>query len=183
MRTRYSTCVGLPVLEDGTEEVLGTLSGILIHPDMGRIEGFFVRIAGFLKNEEEFVSSQDIVHWGMRIRVSHADALGPLEERVRLHTLYEEDRPVLGQKIVAEGGAILGRCQDIQFETVTFRLEWLFPKKFWRWGLSVPVTAVIEVKPEAIIVRDTLLGEDTVPAQSVLEKLAEAPVQRPLDPA
>ena len=162
---RFTASVGLPVLEQETAEVLGRVSGMLLHPDTGRVEGFFIRTEGFFSSTDLFLSSLDIVHWGMRIIVRSRDALAPAEERVRLQPLLEGKRTILGQRIVTESGRTIGRCADVQFSTRDYVLQWLFPRRFWRWGLPIPASQIIEVRTDAIVVRE--------PSASVPEKEAE----------
>jgi sporulation protein YlmC with PRC-barrel domain len=142
--------VGMPVVDDGSDEAIATVSGVFLHPDLGTLEGLFVQG----QNGEEFLSVQDIIHWGRAVVVRDGDVLGPLEERVRLSALWAEGRTVLGQRIATESGDIVGRCADVQFETDTFRLEWLFPRRWFRWKRPIPAGAIIEVRPEAVCVRD-----------------------------
>ena len=104
-------------------------------------------------------SAEDIARWGMRVTVRSRDALLPVEERIRLRSLLEERRPVLGQSIVTDTGRTLGRCGDVQFETEFFTVERLWPRRFFRWGTPLPITQVIEVRKDAIVVRDTVLAE------------------------
>lgn len=150
MHVRYSMCAGMPVMDDRSDDVVATVSGVFIHPDLGKLEGVFVRGAA----GEEFLSVQDIVHWGKAIVVRDPDALAPLDERVRLSQLWQEGRTILGQRIVTESGRIMGRCVDVQFETDTFRLEWIFPRQWLRWKRPMPASAIVEVRPEAVCVRD-----------------------------
>jgi uncharacterized protein YrrD len=178
MHVRLSTCIGLPVISDSTEEPFGTIVSLLVHPDLGTVEGFFVRTAGFLTSETLFLSTLDIIHWGTHVRISDGDALSPLEERVRLQAFLEEGRTILGQKLLTESGAYLGVCKDVQFNTKTFVLEWLFPRKLFRWGIALPVSAIVEVKREAVILREQALGTDIRekrPVLQTLEELTKAP--------
>lgn len=156
MHVRYSMSRGMPLVDDSSDEMLGALSGVFVHPDLGKIEGVFVRAA----HGEEFLAVEDIAHWGKSIVVRDHSAIAPLEDRVRLTALWNEGRPVLGQRIVTEAGKILGTCADLQFETDTFRLEWLFPRRWFRWKRPIPASAIIEVRPDAVCVRD---GAATVP--------------------
>lgn len=149
MRVRYTRSIGLPVLDEETGDLLGELGGILINPDTGVIEGFFV---GPL-----FLAGVDIIHWGLRVVVRSADVLGPLDERIRLQAIASGNRSVLGQAMVTESGKRLGTCRDVQFNTVDFRLEWLFPRRFWRWGVGVPASQIVEVRDDAIVLRDSTL--------------------------
>jgi uncharacterized protein YrrD len=171
MHVRFSTVIGLPVVEESGEEELASVSGILIHPDMGKVEGFFVRAPGFFQSKEHFVSVMDIIHWGNRVRVRGPEALSSLEDLVRLQALSQEGRTVLGQKIITEDGTPLGICKDVQFDTVSFYMEWLFPKRMMTWGRAIPVTSIVEVKPDAIVVRDAVTIPEPIDTASVLSTL------------
>lgn len=148
-------CRSTPVVSDTYGELLGAVDTIFLNPDTGRVEGFFVLTGGFLQPQRLFLSSSDIRRWGTAVEVKDGDALGPLEDHVRLEKLSHDGRRVLGQPMRTEGGQFLGRCADVQFDTESFQLQWLFPKR-WRirWGLPVPVHAVLEVNAQAIVVRE-----------------------------
>ncbi len=185
MRVRLSTVIGLPIV-DGSEEELGILSGVLLHPDNIVMEGIFVSINEFFSSRTLFVPAQDIQHWGTRIRIRDADSLSPLDELVRLQQLHEEGRPVLGQRMITEGGAYIGRCGDIQFDTRFFRVEWLFPRKWLLWKRPISVQAVVQVRPDAIVIRDlqALAKEPSAPeAVPVIEVLGSTPASRVVDNA
>ncbi len=154
MQVRLTTALGLSVREEETGDELGTLTGILIHPDTGRIEGFYVAVPGFLHADQLFLSVPDIRFWGLYVRILDRDRLTEPEERIRLQPLLEDPRTVLGQPIRTEGGRPLGRCADVQFETQFFQVEWLFPRRWWRWRTPLPINEVLEVRPDAIIVRE-----------------------------
>ncbi len=146
-------------------EELGRIAHILIHPDTGKVEGFFVKVKRwYVRSEMLFLAAEDIQRWGMRVTVRNHEALSPLDERIRLQALLEERRPVLSQRIVTERGQKLGRCADVQFETEFFMLEWLWPKKFGRWQRPLPLALVVEIRKDSIIVRD--------PTASAPEKVA-----------
>lgn len=152
MHVRFNTCIGTPVLEEGGDATLGMISGILIHPDTGKIEGFLVRVLG----TDLFCGSSDIVRWGTRVYLRDASVLAPPEDRIRLQSLLQDPRTVLGQKIRTESGTLLGRCSDVQFNTDVMHIEWIFPRKFFRWGVALPVSEILEVTPHAIIVGDPM---------------------------
>ncbi len=159
MRARYTRSLGLPVLDEETGDVLGVLSGMVLQPDTGVVEGFFVRMHGWSANEQ-FLIAHDILHWGTRITIRHRNVLSSVDDLVRVQTLLTENRPVLGQTIVTENGRALGRCVDVQFSTESFRLEWLFPRRWFRWGVAIPASQILEVKPEAIVVKDLAIPDE-----------------------
>lgn len=160
----------MPVMDDRSDDVLGTVTGVFVHPDIGKIEGFFVRThAG-----DEFLAANDIAHWGRAIVVRDVDTIARLDERVRLSALWNEGRTVLGQRIVTEAGVIVGMCADVQFETDTFRLEWLFPRKWLRWKRPIPAGSIIEVRPDAVCVRDAEVPVKTTAAAETAAAALEA---------
>lgn len=170
MHLRLSPCIGMPVVEEGTDEFLGSMSGVLIDPDTGKIEGIFVEVRGFLNRTELFCSAMDILRWGIRITVRSAEAVCPPEEFVRLDALFRDPRTFIRQQIRTESGRVIGRCADIQFDTDSMHTEWIFPKKWFRFGIALPVSDILEVKPEAIIVRGIVPVEE----EKVVEVSGEA---------
>jgi uncharacterized protein YrrD len=177
MRLRLSTAIGLPVVDE-SEQILGTIADICIHPDTLCIEGFFVHIQGFFSSEMMFLPCTGVEHWGSRIRVRHAHVLSPVEDVVRISRIAEEDRPVFRQMIISDTGKRLGCCSDIQFDTRSFRLEWLFPRRWLRWGIPIPIRAIVEIKREAIVIqtKERLPLQDQVSEDiSVIEAVISTP--------
>lgn len=144
----------MPIRAEDTEETVGTLSGILLHPDRGTVEGFFVHTPGFFSSSSSFLSAYDVAHFGRFILVRDHDRIAAPADFLRAQPLLRDPRTVLGQRIQSESGFGLGRCRDVQFETSSMRLEWLFPRKWWRWRDPISARDIVEVRPDAIIVRD-----------------------------
>ena len=149
---------------------IGFLEDIFLNPETGTVEGFFVRIPGFFHTERLFLACVDIAHWGVRVRVRSSDVLFPMEDHVRLQALFHEGRRMIHQRMLTESGRVLGHCEDVQFDTKLFRLEWLFPKKWFRWGTPIPASSILRVTKEAVIVRDPTLPVPTVTAAEVVLK-------------
>lgn len=165
----------MPVIDDLNDEVQGVLSGILIEPDSGNIEGFFVHVPGFLSRQELYCSAMDIVRWGTRVVVRDPEAVSTADDRIRLQPLLQDPRTVIGQKMRTESGKLVGVCRDVQFDTEAMHVEWLFPKRWWKWGIALPLSEVVEIKPAAIILRDPKKMEN-IPVESVpttLPKISE----------
>lgn len=173
MRARYTRSIGLPVLDEDAGEIVGTISGILLHPDTGTVEGFFIRGPGLFPRNDLFLFSNDILHWGLRVTIRSAEVLSPMEDLIRLQSLLAGERPVLGQRMVTEGGRALGRCADVQFSTKDFRLEWLFPRRFWRNSIPVPASQIIEVRSDGIILREGTVPESKEESVSLIPQLPE----------
>ena len=169
MQVRFTTAQGLPVVDDEMTEQFGSISGILIHPDTARVEGFFVHIPGFLRSFELFLSSMDILRWGLRVVVRDAQVLAPVEELIRLAPLLEEGRVLLGRPIVTKSGKKLGVCRDVQFDTQFFMMEWIWPRRWLRWRTPLPASQILEVTREAIIVKDEeATRKEEVPVEAII---------------
>lgn len=157
MHLRFSTCRGMRVVDSRTGEGIGIVSSPLINPDTGHVAGVFVDSSGLLRDRVLFITSHDVGSIGQVLRVRGGmETLSSAEDIVRLRPLLTGKRRILGQKVRTEEGRALGRCRDIQFDTMTFLVEWLFPRRFLRWGSPIPVSDIVEVKEEAIVVRDPL---------------------------
>ena len=177
MRIRFSTCIGTNIVCDSLNEVIGQIAGILIHPDTGKIEGFYVA-GSYVHGGSPFLASLDIVRWGKEVHVQESDAVYPVEERIRLQPILSDPRRVLWQRIFTENGRRIGTCSDVQFNTDSMRCEWLFPRKWWKWSAPLPLSDIVEIRPDAILVRDqTTLVKERIEEESgpmdLLESLQE----------
>ncbi len=158
MHIRFSIVLGTSVLDDESSRVIAKISDILINPDTGKIVGFFVMVPGLFSGHGHFLSCTDIVAWGTVVHVRSEDAIVPAEDLVRLQLLLADSRRVIGQQIVTlTGRTYLGMCTDVQFDTRQMEIEWLFPKKYVFVSQSpVPASDIVEITPEAIVVREPL---------------------------
>ena len=156
MHVRYLPVLGTRFLEEGSSDFLGSLADVLIHPDTGVIEGVFVDVPHAFHSVHLFCDGVDIIHWGKDITVRTRDVLSPAEDRIRLKSLLDDSRTMIGQRIRTQRGKYLGRCSDVQFSTKSMKVEWLFPRKWFHWGVPIPISEISEVRRDAIVIRDPL---------------------------
>lgn len=156
MQVRFSTCRGAELVEEPTGEVVGFVFKPLIEPDRGQVLGFFiVTVVPITEGKIAYVSAMDVLHIGSRIEIRDVQCICNPDDIVRLGPILQDARPVLGQRIRTESGLSLGRCVDIQFDTETMHVSWLFPRKWFRWQEAIPISTVLEVRKDAILVQDT----------------------------
>lgn len=173
MHVRFSMVRGTPVVDEQTQQPLGMLEGVLVHPDTGAVLGFFVYGIGYLEGQQLFLASSDILSWGTRVHIRSEDRLSPPDELVRLQSLLQSPRTVLGQKIIIKKTrVVVGTCVDIQFDTRHFQIEWLFPKKWFVERRAVAASDIVEITNAAI-----LISEPLRPRRELAKELAEAPVK------
>ncbi len=145
-----------PVLAADTREELGFVSGVLLHPDRGVVEGFFVQVPEFVHAQTHFVHSCDVLDVGPPLLIRSNDALGDPQEVLRVQQVLSDPRTVLGQPMLTEDGQRLGRCADAQVDAATLSLTWLFPKRWFRWGAPVAAADIVRITPQAILVKSRL---------------------------
>ncbi|PIP65187.1 hypothetical protein COU77_00800 [Candidatus Peregrinibacteria bacterium CG10_big_fil_rev_8_21_14_0_10_49_16] len=167
MQVRFSIYKGIPVLDEHSSEVLGALDLPFIHPDTGKIEGFFIKTSGWFA-PELFLPTDRIVRWGKYVWIRDGGGFGPLEDIIRLQILWDEGRHVLGQPMISESGKRFGICRDVQFHTQLFIVQWLFPRRFLWWGAPIPVHAVSEVTEKAIVIRDSEEKKEVTEEEEIL---------------
>ena len=76
-----------------------------------------------------------------------------------------------------ESGAFLGKCADVQFSTKDYKVEWLFPRKWFRWSHPVRATQIVEVTDDAVIIKDagaTVKVKDEQPEVPVIPQVEAA---------
>lgn len=173
MHVRFSMVRGAPVVEEQTQQPLGMLEGMLIHPDTGGVIGFFVYGIGLLEGQRLLLSSGDILSWGTRVHIRSEDRLVPPEDVVRLQSLLQSPRAFFGQPIVTKKTkSTLGTCVDVQFDTRHFQIEWLFPKRWFLERTPIPASDIVEVTNAAIIVQ-----EPVRPRRELAKNIAAAPAK------
>ncbi|MEQ1849449.1 MAG: hypothetical protein ABL890_02570 [Candidatus Peribacteraceae bacterium] len=176
MHVRASHIRGMHVVDDSTQFLVGLIDHPLIQPDTGTIIGFFVLSVQGMGDSILFLSTLDIVQWGTVVHIRSEDVLAPPHELVRLEESLHERRTILSQPIrVRPGGVTLGRCVDVQFDTATYFIEWLFPRRWYLMRDPIPVTEIIEVTKNAIWVKP--------PLRVLPEKKTEKTMERPILPA
>jgi len=181
MHIRASQAVGTQIVDDSVQTTIGILGEPLIQPDTGHIIGFFV-FSLMMGDAHIFLQTNDIVSWGTRVHVLSAERLGPPEDFIRLKQPLLEKRTFLGQPIYTnESKKFLGRLDDVQFNTRTFIVEWLFPRKFFFYRQPILLTDVHEVTEEAIWVRDPIrpLKQKLDPEQGRALLTETLPLQTP----
>lgn len=178
MHLLRSTSIGTEIIDNIDHHVHGTVADLLIDPDRGKIVALL--IAAPASSELLALQTADITTWGNRIHVREPEVLGPATDFVRLQSLLQEKRTFVGQRIQTKSGASIGKCIDVQFRSDTFDIEWIFPRKFFKKGLALPTSDILEVTERAIIVKEQGAKEEKVEAE---EEVLAAELETAASPA
>ena len=149
MHLLRSTAIGTEVIDNTNHDVHGKVASLVIDPDRGKLIALL--IISSASSDLLSLQTDDIVTWGNRIHIRDTDILGPVQEVVRLQEYLTSKRTVIGQRIKTKSGTYIGKCCDVQFRTDTFDVEWIFPRRFFRKGLALPTSDILEIKDSGII--------------------------------
>ncbi len=141
--------------DDGS--VLALLQDIIIHPDTGRIEGFWVKpLTVPLANG--VIHSDSILEWKKNIYIKGDNEISEADEIIKIAEILERKCLFMGAMIKNEEGEVLGRVEDLDFDTKKLRLNNLYTQKnfigFRFNKRAFSYKSVVEVLPEHIVVKD-----------------------------
>lgn len=153
MHLLRSNAIGTEIIDNQDHQVHGLVYDLLVDADRGKIVALLVKRLG--ARELHALQVEDIVSWGNRVHVREPNVMAEASDFIRLEQFLEDPRTIFTQPIITEQGERMGRCLNFQFRTDTFDIEWIFPRKFFFIkGPALPVSEILEVTPEAIIVKD-----------------------------
>jgi hypothetical protein len=148
---------GMPVLERGGRLLPLVVVQPLLHPDTGVVEGVSLRARRW-GSPLLAIRTDDLTRWtDEHLVVTRAEAISPVADFVRFQAWLTEGRTLVGQRVVTLGGRRLGRCRDVLFDDELLQLIAIVPRRWGIWQLPVRRHDVLEVRPQAIIVRDVEL--------------------------
>lgn len=110
MKRYWSTLSGLPVMAGEEEKSLGSLRGVFLNPENGKLIGFLV---GFGK----IVTPFEIQKWGReQVMVRDTESLVPFTEILRLDEFGLRRSLFNGKKVISKSGKRLGRVRDFSLD-------------------------------------------------------------------
>ena len=169
MHLLRSTAIGTEIIDNTNHDIHGRVADLIIDPDRGKLIALLV----ISPSSRDLLSLQmdDVISWGNRIHIRDAETIGPVQEVIRLQKYLTSRRRIISQRIYTKSGTYIGKCCDVQFRTDTFDVEWIFPRRFFRKGLALPTSDILEVKESAIIVKDQNPKEEKVEAEKDINEV------------
>ena len=154
----YRSLIGASVLEFDSGEPLATVSGIIVNPDSGMVEAFWVKSRS-LNLKSAILKASDIVEFKKNLYVKSDKVFAQAEDVIRINEILEDGRSFLGSTIQNEAGDSYGNCVNLDFDTKTFALKQIHSKKAFL-GFFVldqrifTYNNIIKVLPGLILIND-----------------------------
>lgn len=173
MITTIRKSMGTRLVSNDDGETLGILSGLIIHPDTGKIEAIVIRPVT-LSIKEGIVLTEAILQWGTSIKIKSDREIAESNEIIRINEIVERGARFMNNSVKNEGGEWLGKVADVEFNTKTGYLKSLYvEKKFIVFRLSSRIfsfDSIIQVFPDYILVKDVQTKKETEENKIIKER-------------
>jgi len=154
----YLQIIGTSVVREEDGEVLALIRDIIIHPDTGKIEGFWVKPMT-IPVGNAVIKSDSILEWKKNIYVRDENEIAEAEDIIKITEILERDTFFIGNLVKNEAGDNLGRTYDADFDTEKLFLQNIYTQKLFllfKYNQRIfNYNSIIKVLPDYILVKDT----------------------------
>lgn len=154
----YLSLQGSKVLEFDSGDLLGMISGIIVHPDTGMVEAFWVKPAT-IPLRAAVLKVSDILELKKNFYIKSDKVLAEASDLIRISEILQDGRRFLGSPVVSETGGSYGKCENIAFETDNYALKQIHTRKaflglFQTDRRIFSYNNIVKLTPHAIIIND-----------------------------
>lgn len=162
----FREIIGTPVLhfEDGS--LLASVKDVIIHPDTGKLEAFWVKTYHH-PFSYGILQTQDIAEWKKKIYVKGGEAIGAPADIIKIADILSQKRLIVGNRVRTDSGVDLGRVFDLDFDTTQYFLRHIHVQKsflgLWRYQPRIlSYDLILEVLPDTILIKDKMEREEKI---------------------
>lgn len=154
---QWSKIIGTPVLSYAEGTALAVIQDVVIHPDTGKIEAFWVKPLT-VPIRHGILLADDIVAWKKNLYIKDERVIAEPEDVIRVSDILSRRTYFIGNKVKGESGKVYGRVFDLDFDDKTLYLRYLFAHRSFLYFKYKPCffhfDGVIQVLPEFILVKE-----------------------------
>jgi len=169
----YKSIIGTPILDFDDGNILATVRDIVIDPDTGKIEAFWVKPLT-VPIFDAVIQSQDIVEWKKNIYVKDDSVISDPADIIKISNILMKNTFVIGNRVQSEEGKLLGKVYNFDFDSNSFYLKQIHVEhsilgliKYERRIFSFD--SIVEILPEIIIVKDKRDSKEKLPEVKLIE--------------
>ena len=154
----FKSIMGAKVLEFDSGSLLAVVSGIIVNPDFGMVEAYWVK-PFTLPFRNAILRSGDILEFKKNLYIKSDKTLAQSEDVIRIKEILEDGRKFIGNSVRNEAGKSYGTCVNLTFETETYALKQVYSRKSFLGLITLDerifsYNDIVRVLPEAILVND-----------------------------
>lgn len=175
----YQSILNTPILNFSKRELLGAIHDVIIHPDTGKIEAFWVKSVS-TESKYAILQSQDILRWTNAVYIEDASVIAEPDEIIRITEILNKKSPIVGNRVENKDGQYYGRVISLCFNTETFYLTQIDVRKQFMgiltWSRRLfPFSRIIKVLPSSIVIDDNSTQEEKVEEAGFIKDSAVDP--------
>lgn len=168
MTRDYKSILGAKVLEFDSGDLLAMISGIIVDPDTGMVEAFWVKPAT-LPVKNAILRVSDIVELKKNLYIKSDRVLAQAEDVIRISEILEDGRTFLGNVVQNEAGESYGTCVNLTFDIQTYALKQIHSRRSILGLITLDKRIfsydnILKVLPEMILVEDVATKKETLMA-------------------
>ncbi len=171
MIREFQSIIGTKVLDFETGEPLALVNDIIINPDNGAVEGFWVKpITIPLRNA--IIQVSNILEFKKHIYIKDDSKIAVADDVIRISDILAQNRLFIGNKAQNEKGDYIGKIVDVSFDTKTFMINQLLTQKSFLGIIHYDkrifsYNSIVKVLSEAVIINDESTKKETILDQTV----------------
>lgn len=169
---QFNQIIGMPIVgfEDGSP--LAMIKDIIIHPDTGKIEGFWVKPLT-LPIKDGILLSDSILEWKKNVYIKDEREIAEPDEIIKIEEVLARETYFIGNTVKNESEEVIGKVFDVDFDTKKYYLKNIYIEKsiigFKHSQRMLPYDSIIKVLPEYILVKDIKDKKETVEGRVMLD--------------
>ncbi|OGB74205.1 hypothetical protein A2V68_00310 [candidate division Kazan bacterium RBG_13_50_9] len=158
-----SEIVGAKLVDWEDSQTIGEVTNWVIDPDRKKISALIVKLAGLWRGLS-VVTTIDVVEYGPgMVIVRNANAVVTPGEVAGLPQLLKTKHHVIQSRVETQSGKLLGKVEDLLFETTDSTIQKLYIKPSGLSLLSLPdlvvgADKIARIEPRRIVVFDDAVG-------------------------
>ena len=166
---------GWPLLSHADGAVLGIVMDLIINPDTGRIEAFWVKPYE-VPLKEAIVASEDVLGFRKGLSVRNEKVILEPGDILRVAEILNRGIFFYGNRAIGESGNPVGKVYDISFDPKQLMLRQIYTSKgffpFYYDRRIYPYGAIVEAMPDRIIVKDLEAPKEEVINPDLLKDMS-----------
>jgi sporulation protein YlmC with PRC-barrel domain len=153
----YSQIVGTFVIREEDGQIIALINDIIINPDTGKIEAFWVKPVT-MPFSNAIIKSESIIKWGKKIHIQGEGDIAEAEDVIKISEILAQNIYFIGNIVKNEAGATLGKVYDLDFDTEKLYLRQIYSeKRFLIFSYNQRIfsyNAILKATPDHILVKD-----------------------------
>jgi len=153
----YKEIIGTPILKNQDGELLGIIYDVIIDPETGKIEAFWIKCST-LPIGNGILQNSSILDWKYKIYIKGEQEISLPDEIIKITEILSKKILFIGNTVRNESGDRLGKIYDLEFDTTNYLIKNLYSSKiFLGFKFNKRIFSfenIIEALPDHILVKD-----------------------------